>query len=88
VQQAREAAEALGPVSKAPLDIEEDVAAVSRQSLCATHDLPAGHRITQADLTIKRPGTGIPAKALDQVIGQVTCQAVASDQLLQWTDLA
>lgn len=57
--------------AKRVLDIEQDVRRVSRQSLVATRDLPAGHTLTAADLTIKRPGTGLAPFELMAVVGQL-----------------
>jgi sialic acid synthase SpsE len=51
------------------LDIERDVREASRQSLVATRSLRVGHVIRREDLTVKRPGAGIPAKDLDRVVG-------------------
>lgn len=49
---------------------EHDVRAVSRQSLVLTRDLPAGHILTDADLTTQRPATGIPAWNFPQLVGK------------------
>ena len=40
------------------------------------------------DLIPKRPGSGIPANQLDEVIGCTLARAVAADTLLQMDDLA
>lgn len=61
------------------LPIEEDVRTVSRQSLTTTRALPVGHILTPADLTIKRPGTGIPPYFLDTVLGKPLTRAVDAD---------
>ncbi len=68
--------------------IQADVRHVSRQSLCAKHDLSVGHVITRGDLAVKRPGTGIPAARLEAVIGRRVCRAVATNHLLREADLA
>ena len=51
----------LGQGAKTVLPGEQDVRQVSRQSLVATKDLPAGHVIVMEDLTTQRPGDKIPA---------------------------
>jgi len=66
---------------------ERDVRRVSRQSLCATRDLPAGHVIERDDLTIKRPGTGIPAADLNQTIGRRLSRPTKANHLLHVEDL-
>lgn len=63
---------------------QADVKRVSRQSLCTTRDLPAGHTLTRQDLTVKRPGTGIPAYHLQQLIGHKLTQPLAANHILHW----
>lgn len=67
--------------------IEEDVRRVSRQSLVAVRSMPAGHTLTAADLTIKRPGTGIPPFELASTLGQRLARAVEADTPLGLADL-
>lgn len=64
---------------KRVLPIEQDVRAVSRQSLTTTRDLPVGHVLTRADLTIKRPGTGISPFELEATIGKRLTRAIEAD---------
>lgn len=64
------------------LEIEQDVRRVSRQSLVAARDLPAGHVLRRDDLTIKRPGTGLEPFHLDDVIGKTLSAAVGADEPL------
>lgn len=77
----------LGPKCKQVLPIEQDVRTVSRQSVCATRDMPVGHRLEPGDLTLKRPGTGIPAAKLEDIIGQTLARDVRADHLLTQADL-
>lgn len=72
---------------KRVLPIEQDVRTVSRQSLTTTRDLSAGHVLTRADLTIKRPGTGIPPFELDATIGMRLTRAIAADMPLMAGDV-
>jgi len=72
---------------KQVLDCELDVRRVARQSVCVLRDLPVGHTITRDDITVKRPGTGIPACDLDRVIGQSLKRPVAANHLLCQEDL-
>ncbi|MFA9478615.1 N-acetylneuraminate synthase family protein [Phycisphaerales bacterium AB-hyl4] len=88
VRLARQAATMTGPRCKAVLSIENDVRQVSRQSLCATRDLPADHVLTREDLTIKRPGTGLPAAVLMETIGRRLARPVRANDLLLADDLA
>lgn len=84
----RRASQMLGPLAKNPGPAETDVRQVSRQSLCARRDLEAGRILGAADLAIKRPGTGIPAAALDRTLGQRLRRPVRTNDLLMPEDLA
>jgi len=78
---------ALGDGDKRPMPCELDTRAVARRSLVATRALPAGHRLSRADLTVKRPGTGIPPAELERVIGRTLVSPLAADELLDWKAL-
>jgi sialic acid synthase SpsE len=84
---ARRAAGMLGS-GKRVLSIEEDVRAVSRQSLVAARSLPRGRRIERSDLVVKRPGTGLPPWTLEETIGRVLLRDVEADRVLRPEDLA
>lgn len=77
----------LGPSIKHVLPCEHDVRRVSRQSLCAVRDLPAGHPIRREDLTVKRPGTGIPAAKFSETLGRTLARPVRANHLLHEADL-
>jgi len=57
------------------------------KSIVARCDLAAGATLRAEDLTIKKPGTGIPASRLDDIIGRRLRVGVNADQLLQESDL-
>jgi N,N'-diacetyllegionaminate synthase len=50
------------------------------KSIVALRRLEAGHRLTEADLALKEPGTGLPASRLDEVIGRRLKRAVERDE--------
>ncbi|GAB4108088.1 MAG: N-acetylneuraminate synthase [Phycisphaeraceae bacterium] len=83
----RKAQAMLGPKTKRIWDVEADVREVSRQSVCAVRDLPAGHRLTAEDLTVKRPGTGIPANMIEDLIGQRLGRSLRAGDLLMPGDV-
>jgi len=72
---------------KIVLPIERDVRTVSRQSLTTTASLAAGHVLSRADLTIKRPGTGLPPFELQRVIGRRLARPVEADMPLTAEDV-
>jgi len=77
----------LGVRTKAPLASEEIARLNARRSIVVARDLSAGHRIVEADITYKRPGTGISPLSWDDVIGRTTRRALVADDVLQWSDL-
>lgn len=77
-----------GKESKSVLPIEQDVRTVSRQSLVLVRDLEPGQVIEPADLTVQRPGTGIPAGAAVLAIGRRARRAIRTGTLLQWDMLS
>lgn len=74
--------------------VDKDAAAVDLaelkrlfgKSVVATRSLAAGHTLSDADLALKKPGTGIPAAELPYVIGRVLRRSVAADALLSSDD--
>lgn len=65
--------------AKLVLDCERDVRTVSRQSVVSVGPIPAGTTITRDRLTIKRPGTGILAYRLDEVVGRTAARDIEAD---------
>jgi N-acetylneuraminate synthase/N,N'-diacetyllegionaminate synthase len=84
VRYVRVAEQMRGNATKRVLDIEQDVRRVSRQSLVLRRDLNAGEKISVDDLTVQRPGTGIPAASVSIAIGQRVRQPLRAGTLLQW----
>jgi len=58
------------------------------KSIVARIDLPAGTLLQNEHLTLKKPGTGIPAARLPELIGRTLRCSVKADQFLQECDLA
>ena len=58
------------------------------KSLVAARALNAGTKLTEADVALKKPGTGIPAAKLKDTLGRKLKRAVAADALLAEDDLA
>lgn len=88
VAEIRKAEQMLGSPIKRCQDEERQMAQVSRKSLVTTRDLPAGSIISREDLTTKRPGTGIPAARLHEVIGKQTRLDLKANRVLAYTDLS
>jgi sialic acid synthase SpsE len=84
VKMVRDADALRGAPGKRVLHIEQDVQAVSRQSLVLRRGLRAGEPIREEDLTVQRPGTGVLAAHVQQVVGRRVVRALAAGALLQW----
>ena len=70
------------PVDKDDVAPFAEMKRVFEKSVVATADIPAGTVLTREHLAAKKPGTGIPAARLDDVVGRTTRVAVAADTVL------
>jgi N,N'-diacetyllegionaminate synthase len=76
------------PVDKDRMAREkENLRPVFFRSVVAKQDLAAGTVLGKDDLTTKKPGTGIPADRLDEMVGRKLARALKKDQLLADEDL-
>lgn len=58
------------------------------KALVLRHDLPAGHRLTKADLTARKPASaGIPAAERDTVLGRALRRPLAAGHFITEDDL-
>jgi N-acetylneuraminate synthase len=77
------------PVDKdAEAERSADLRIMFGKSVVAARDLPAGHRLADADLRLKKPGNGIPAARLRDVVGRTLVRSVSADGFLSEQDLA
>jgi sialic acid synthase SpsE len=83
----RTAERALGKAYEGVLPCEEQSRQYARRSVIAARDIAAGETITERDLIMKRPGTGISPTELDKIIGQKATRPIAEDAALTWDDL-
>jgi N-acetylneuraminate synthase len=71
-----------------PLDKQQmagemhELKAMFGKSVVAARDLAKGHKLEPADLALKKPGTGIPAARLGDVVGRKLSKSVSADTLL------
>ena len=61
--------------------------AIFTKSIVARHPLAAGTVIGEAHLAFKKPGTGIPANRVADVLGRTLRRAVAADEMIRDDDL-
>jgi N-acetylneuraminate synthase len=73
-----------GQRKKEPIPAEADSRTHARRSLVAAMDIPAGDKIQRKHLAIKRPGTGISPRRIDDVLGRTADVDIAADEILGW----
>ena len=73
---------ALGTGIKTPVASEASNAAVARRSIVAARDIHPGMTITSEEIAFKRPGTGLPPKMIDQVLGKTARTDIDAGTLL------
>jgi N-acetylneuraminate synthase len=62
--------------------------ALFTKSIVAREDLPAGTILRAEDVAMRKPGTGIPANRLPELIGRRLNRSIKANELLNDTDLA
>jgi N-acetylneuraminate synthase len=55
---------------------------IFEKSVVAAVEIAAGTTLTSAMLTAKKPGTGIPARRLPELIGRRASRAIPKDALI------
>ncbi|WP_298542680.1 N-acetylneuraminate synthase [uncultured Aquimarina sp.] len=73
---------AIGNGRKEPSPSEMKNKAVARKSIVAATKIEKGELLTDQNITVKRPGTGISAMRWDEIIGQRAIQQFEEDQLI------
>ncbi len=84
VRGVRETEQALGSPVKEPTPIEASMLESFRKSVVAVVDIPAGATLCADLVAVKRPGTGIPAKHYDFVVGRTARVDIPADSLIHW----
>lgn len=76
------------PVDKNDLQAFREMKEIFEKSVVSICAIPAGTVIAAEMLGIKKPGTGIPAARIQDVIGRVTKVNIVADKLILESDLA
>ncbi len=87
VQSVRRAESILGSSQKKRQLEELDMAVVSRKSLTIVRDIMAGEVLSDSDIRLMRPGTGIEPFFIDRFIGKVTRINLKAGSQLKWSDI-
>ncbi len=77
----------LGEEEKKPVECESSARRYARRSIVAKTDILRGTVITRECVTFKRPGTGIPPKNLELIIGRRAKKDIEKDDIIREEDL-
>jgi N,N'-diacetyllegionaminate synthase len=75
---------ALGDGIKRPHPSEIDTQRAARRSLVSTRTIQAGERLTEANVALKRPATGIDPRFLEAVRGRTASCNIPADIPITW----
>jgi len=87
IRQIRDVEAALGSDVKAPSASELPVRALVRRSVTTHRAVAAGAALQAEDVVLLRPGTGIPPRDFEAVVGRKAKRALAAGVTLNWDDL-
>jgi N-acetylneuraminate synthase len=73
--------------TKRVTDEELQIQKMARESVVALVEISKGAVITNDMVWVKRPGTGIPAKHMEKVIGRQAQKDIKADTIIKWEDL-
>jgi len=86
VQRARVVSTALGEEHKDPPESDDDRRAI-RRSLTVRSDIPSGTVLKESDISIKRPGDGLPPMFYEYILGRKTKVDLKCDDQFRSSDL-
>ncbi len=85
VKSIRNIENALGDGIKQPAKCEQKYRNLVRKSIVAKRNVCKGQRITEEDVSIKRPGNGILPKEFKKIIGKKIIRNIKKDTVLSWS---
>jgi N,N'-diacetyllegionaminate synthase len=77
-----------GPGLKIPTDSEVSNRSALRKSITAKIDIPEGEKLSEKNLSIKRPEGGIEPKFWDSVVNKQTKFFIKKDSVIQWDNIS
>ena len=84
VKAIRETEASLGSSVKKMLPEEREIARLGRRSVVAERDIPKGTTISRKMLTLKRPGTGIEPRYINNIVGKRAKKYIEKDTVIRW----
>ena len=82
VQSIRNIEKSMGDGRKVPSSSEKKNIPIARKSIVADKDIKKGELLTENNLTVKRPGTGISPMDWDKIIGTKAIKDYSNDELI------
>ncbi|GGG84531.1 N-acetylneuraminate synthase [Paenibacillus radicis (ex Gao et al. 2016)] len=82
IRQIRNVEQALGIAVKIPVSSELGNAKAARKSVVAAVEIKKGELLTEANLTIKRPGNGLAPSAFWELLGKISDRDYLPDDLI------
>ena len=83
VRSIRNIEKAIGNGDKTPSPSEQKNITVARKSIVAKHKIKLGEVLTEENITVKRPGTGISPMKWNEVIGTKAIRDFEEDELIE-----
>lgn len=80
--------EAAGGSEKRVFEREQPIRAWAHHSVVTIAPVSAGELLSERNVWVKRPGTGIPAAEFDQVLGRTAARDLEANVLVRWEDIA
>lgn len=83
----RRAYQMLGDGVLIPTEAEKEMRQLAYRSITAIADIQVGELFSEAKIDMRRPGTGIPAREWDLVIGKKAVRDIKAGKQLSWEDI-
>lgn len=83
VEAIRHIEKAIGDGKKEPSPSEKKNVTIARKSIVAKKDIKAGEKLTEENITAKRPGTGISPMRWKEVLGTAAVRDFGEDELIE-----
>ena len=75
-----------GAYTKMPFGPELENKRNNRKSIVAIKPINKGEALTEDNIYLKRPGTGIPPKFYESLMGKIALNDISEDSALTWGD--
>lgn len=87
VEQVRNVEKSLGASDIKPTINEMKMRNLAHRSLVASGDIRKGEKFTARNMTVKRPGTGLPPKFFDVVLGKKAAKTIKKNELITFKNI-